>query len=184
MRFSEVGSIQDALKYFYSEIETKETLAIPRILQCRWAKWTPHTETRLGVTMQYHWESVRREHVLLSNRRQRSSISSQIQNNGGGFLLACEVFSFFFFWRFEKSLPFCAFLFCFCVFDVEASSCAVIALFRTGSVHSGSASRDDCGRAFPDELRIISLIGSQTLPRQHSQPTPTSLGQGCMCVWV
>ena len=33
-----------------------------------------------------------------------------------------------------------------------------IALFRPGSVHSSSASWDDCGRMFPDELRVISFL--------------------------
>ena len=37
---------------------------------------------------------------------------------------------------------------------------------------------------FPDELLVSSfLIGSHTMPGQrHSQPTLTSLGQGCMLV--
>ena len=29
---------------------------------------------------------------------------------------------------------------------------------------------------------LVSLIGSHTMPGQHSQQTPTSLGQGCMRV--
>ena len=37
-------------------------------------------------------------------------------------------------------------------FLVEISSCTLIPLIMPGSVHSGSASWDDCGRAFPDEL--------------------------------
>ena len=32
-----------------------------------------------------------------------------------------------------------------------------VPLFRQGSVHSGSASWDDCGRAFPDELPVSSF---------------------------
>ena len=48
-----------------------------------------------------------------------------------------------------------------------------------GSVHSGSVSSDDCGPVFSDELHVslFSLISSHTMPGQHSQPTPTSLGQ-------
>ena len=40
---------------------------------------------------------------------------------------------------------------------------------RPGSVHSGLASWDDCGRMFPDELRVssFSLIGSNTVPGYH-----------------
>ena len=48
-----------------------------------------------------------------------------------------------------------------------------------------SASWDDCGRMFPDELPVSSfssVMGSHPMPRQHSQPIPTSLGQGCMRV--
>ena len=39
-------------------------------------------------------------------------------------------------------------------FKVEISSHTLIPLFRPGSAHSGSASRDDCDRAFPDELHV------------------------------
>ena len=42
-------------------------------------------------------------------------------------------------------------------FKVEISSRTLIPLFRPGSVHSGSASRDDCDRVFPDELRVSSF---------------------------
>ena len=57
--------------------------------------------------------------------------------------------------------------------------------FRLGSVHSGSVSWDHwpsvswwvaCKLVFHDE------IGSHTMPGQQSQPTPTSWGQGCLCV--
>ena len=42
----------------------------------------------------------------------------------------------------------CAFFF------VEISSRRLIPLFTSGSVHSGSASWDDCDPVFPDELRV------------------------------
>ena len=48
-------------------------------------------------------------------------------------------FIFFFFWKWRLC---CAHL---------------IPLFRPGSVNSGSASRDDCRRVFPDELRVSSF---------------------------
>ena len=69
-------------------------------------------------------------------------------------------------------------------FKVEISSRTAIPPFRPGSVHSGSASWDDCARVFSYELRVSSfLIGSHTMPGQrHSQPTPTSSGQRCMGV--
>ena len=58
----------------------------------------------------------------------------------------------------------------------------LIPLFRPGSVHNDSASRDDCGQAFSDELRVssFSLKGSHIMPGQHGRPTLTSLGQVCM----
>ena len=69
-------------------------------------------------------------------------------------------------------------------FRMEISSRTLIPLLRPGSVNSVSASWDDCGRMFPGELRVSTFrIGSLTMPRQrHSQPTPTSLCQGCMRV--
>ena len=66
-------------------------------------------------------------------------------------------------------------------FEAEISSRTLSPLFRPGSVHSGSASRDDCDRVFLDELRVSSLPDRfpHYIPgQQHSQPTPTSLGQG------
>ena len=54
---------------------------------------------------------------------------------------------------FDNSIPACAFFF----FKVEISSSTLIALFRLGSVHSGSASKEDCDRVFPDELRVSSF---------------------------
>ena len=69
-------------------------------------------------------------------------------------------------------------------FKVEISSRRLIPLSRPGSVQNGSASWDDCDRVFPDELRVSArfVIVSHTVPGQrHSQPTPTSLGQGTIC---
>ena len=48
-------------------------------------------------------------------------------------------------------------LFFFLFFKVEISSRKLIPLFRPGSVHSGSASLDDCDRVFPGELRVSSF---------------------------
>ena len=42
-------------------------------------------------------------------------------------------------------------------FKVEICSRTLIPLFTPGSVHSGSASWNDCGRVFPDELRVSSF---------------------------
>ena len=37
---------------------------------------------------------------------------------------------------------------------MEINSHTLIPLFTPGTVHSGSASRDDCARMFPDKLRV------------------------------
>ena len=42
-------------------------------------------------------------------------------------------------------------------FKVEISSCTLIPLFRSGSSHNGSASWDNSGRVFPDELCVSSF---------------------------
>ena len=47
--------------------------------------------------------------------------------------------------------------------QVEISSHKLISLFRPGSVHSGSASWDDCDQVFPDELRVSSFPDRFTL---------------------
>ena len=49
------------------------------------------------------------------------------------------------------------FFFFFFFFEVEISSRTLIPLFLPESVHSGSTSWDDCGRMFPDKLRVSSF---------------------------
>ena len=63
---------------------------------------------------------------------------------------------------FDYSFPARAFLFLFLsflfsFFEVEISSRTLIPPFSPGSVHSGSASGDDCDRMFPDKLRVTSF---------------------------
>ena len=53
---------------------------------------------------------------------------------------------------FDNLFPACAFF-----FKVEISWRTLIPLSRPGSVHSGSASCDDCAKVFPDELRASSF---------------------------
>ena len=55
---------------------------------------------------------------------------------------------------YDHSFPACAFFFFF--FNL-ISSRTQIPLFMPGSVYSSSASCDDCGRVFPDELRKSSF---------------------------
>ena len=61
--------------------------------------------------------------------------------------------------RFGDSFPTCAFSSFFVVvfFYMEISSSTLIPLFMPGSVHSSSASWDDCGRVFPDVSRVSSF---------------------------
>ena len=58
------------------------------------------------------------------------------------------------------------------IFIVEISARVSVPLFRPESVHSGSASWDDCERAFPDDFafELVFLIGSYSMPGQCSQP--------------
>ena len=90
-------------------------------------------------------------------------------SSGGGFFLVCENVGR----RFDHSFPACSiiiiiiiiiniavfvlFVCCCFFFYVEISSRALIPLFMPGSVHSGSASRDDCGRVSPDKLLVSSF---------------------------
>ena len=48
-------------------------------------------------------------------------------------------------------------LFFFFFFNVEINLRTLIPILRPESVHSGSASGVDCGRMFPDELRVSSF---------------------------
>ena len=66
---------------------------------------------------------------------------------GGGFFLSCEDLGKMFGHSFTPVL----------FFYVEISSRTLIPLFRHGLVHSSSASGDNCGRVFPDELRVNSF---------------------------
>ena len=63
--------------------------------------------------------------------------------------LACKDFGR----MFDHSFTACAFYF----FEVEISSRTLIRLFIPGSAHSGSANWDNCGRGFPDKLRVSSF---------------------------
>ena len=59
-------------------------------------------------------------------------------------------------WRLIPRLRFFFFFFL-SFFRVEINSRSLIPLFEPGSVHSGSASWYDCGRMFPDMLRVSSF---------------------------
>ena len=75
-------------------------------------------------------------------------------SSSSGFLLAWEDLGR----MFDRTFPACAFLFFFFFFfNVEISSRTLIPILRPESVHSGSASWDDCGWMFPDELRVSSF---------------------------
>ena len=70
----------------------------------------------------------------------------------GGSFLAWEDFG----GMFLQSFPACR-VFFFFFFTVEINSRAVFPLFRPESVHSGSASWDDCDQVFLEELRVSSF---------------------------
>ena len=74
--------------------------------------------------------------------------------------LHCEVLWWWLFARlwgcWENGWPFNPRLHFF-FFKVEISPCTLIPLFRSGSSHNGSASWDNSGRVFPDELCVSSF---------------------------
>ena len=77
------------------------------------------------------------------------------------------------------------FLLFFFFFKVEISLLTLIPLFTPGLVHSCLASWDDCGRVFPDELRVISFPDSfPTLCLDSGIVSPLRLGSGCKRVLV
>ena len=67
-----------------------------------------------------------------------------VSHSDGGFFLACKDLGE----KFNHSFPACAFF-----FYVEICSCTLIPPSRPGSVHSGSASRDNCGRTLIQAAR-------------------------------
>ena len=79
-----------------------------------------------------------------------------------------RVVAFFRVWRFlENVRQFIPCLWFFFFFEVEIRSHTLILLFRPGSVHSGSASRNKCGWEFPDEcVWAHFLVGLHTMPAQ------------------
>ena len=96
----------------------------------------------------------------------RYALSSQMSvccrcfvSSGGGFFLACQDLGRMFDFSFPACSfhPFFSFLFSSFFFEVEISSRTPTSLFRPGSVHSGSASWDDCGSVLPEELRVNSF---------------------------
>ena len=58
-------------------------------------------------------------------------------------------------------------------------------LLGQGSVHSGSVSREDCGLAFLDELRVACVtVVFPLMSGQHSLPTPALfVNDVCVCSW-
>ena len=109
-------------------------------------------------------------HVPLMMRSISHNQMRQITVIYGGLFLACKLVS----WCFEPSQPhritsgphlrgfwdkvgLFILRACFFLLKVEISSCTLIPFFRSGSVHSGLASWDDCGRLFPDELCVSSF---------------------------
>ena len=81
-------------------------------------------------------------------------------------MLESIVFCCFFFGLFVYFALFClllllllfVFVLLLLLFKVETSSRTLIPLLRPGSVHSGSASCDDCGCVLPDELHVGSFL--------------------------
>ena len=58
---------------------------------------------------------------------------------------------------FDHSFSASALIFFIFFMEVEISSRTLILPFVPGTVHSGSATSDDCGRIFPDRLSVSSF---------------------------
>ena len=84
----------------------------------------------------------------------RSTLISNTTGESGGPFLVCKLLGECVAIHFPPALL----LFFFSLFKkkkkVKISSRTLIPLFMPGSVHSGSASFNDCGRMFPDKLRV------------------------------
>ena len=129
-----------------------------------WARWTT---TATIVPTPVKQQSVTDKSVGLLSMEAFLSV--------GGFFLACKNFG----GRFDDWIPASASFFSF-FFKVKISSHVPMPLFFYGQ-DQAETTVTEC---FPNELRMssFSLIGSHTVPGQHSQPTLTLLGQGCMHV--
>ena len=125
------------------------------------------------VWMQGFWLKRFLQHATHSHGSGRDG--SWLSN--GGFLHVCQCSE----GRFFLNVSISAFAF---FFQVEITLHPPTPLFKPGSVHSGSAGWDDWGWAFPDELCVSSFLWHiyDTMSGQDSQPTLTSLGQGCRCI--
>ena len=75
-------------------------------------------------------------------------------HDGDGFLLACENYASS--EKFDKLFPACAFF----LWSRDQLTHANSTLFGQGSVHSGSASQDDCGQRLFWRCALVSLMGS------------------------
>ena len=104
----------------------------------RHTPYTPHTPTHTHTHAQWFFFGWEECESLVSwwFRKKVDRLKDGGRCGGGGFFLACEDFG--------RML-------------IQVSSQSVIPLFMPGSVYSGSASCDDCGRIFPDLLRVSSF---------------------------
>ena len=136
----------------------------PRSQALQWASSTTMWLSLHGVHTQQHWIPSdptpcwnEQEHVYHVQWPSCSGFFSFffLQNKcnivwcgSGGSFLACEKFGKMFGLSIHACFSFFFFFFSF-LFEVEISSRTLIPLLMPGSVHSGSASLDDCGRLFP-----------------------------------
>ena len=89
--------------------------------------------------------------IKIETDTNRASVFILMLPSDGSFFLIARIF-----WgRLSDSFPTYAFFSFF--LKVEISLFTLIPLFMPQSVHSGSASWDDCGRVLPDELHVSLL---------------------------
>ena len=84
---------------------------------------------------------------------------------------------------FDHSFPTCAFFLSFFFFKVEISLHTLIPIGQDQSIVAQQAEMTVAECSLASCVRACLQIGSHTMPAQRlSQPTPTSLGQGCLRV--
>ena len=105
--------------------------------------------TRRSGYLHYHEGEKNKQKNKQTSVQYNQQTLYQSRSGGSGFFLACEEFGR----MISHSFTACAFV---VFFKVEIRSRTLIPFFPLGSVHSGSASWDNCGRVFPEELRVSS----------------------------
>ena len=149
-----VGLLEEmSFEWGSTHMFTRRTEPVPLRNGHQWGTQTSHVVAIItAVAQQYlKMENRTNEYLLVKPFISLFLLMIIFHWNGGGFFLTCTDFRRMF------NNSFSAYTFFVCFFKVEISWRKLIPLFRPGSVHSGSASWDDCDWVCPDELRVSSF---------------------------